>query len=44
MASETELDKSEVWFAVGMIVLIFTITIGASLIANCILLEEICSS
>ena len=30
------------WFALLMITLIFTLTIGAALLANCVLLDEIC--
>jgi uncharacterized membrane protein len=43
MAKQQELDKGEIWFAVGMIILIFTLTIGATLLANCMLLDEVCS-
>ena len=34
---------SDGWFAVLMIVLIFAISIGSALLANCFLLNEICS-
>jgi hypothetical protein len=34
---------SDGWFAVLMIVLIFALSIGSALIANCLLLNEICS-
>jgi len=39
---ETKLKTNEMWFAVAMIILIFSITIGSALIANCMLLDEIC--
>ena len=34
---------SDGFFAVLMIVLIFAISIGSALLANCLLLNEICS-
>jgi hypothetical protein len=34
---------SDGWFAVLMIVLIFSLSLGSALLANCLLLDEICS-
>ena len=34
---------SDGWFAILMIILIFAISIGSALLANCMLLNEICS-
>jgi len=34
---------SDVWFAILMMVLIFGISVGSALLANCLLLNEICS-
>ncbi len=34
---------SDGWFAVLIIALIFSISMGAALLANCMLLNEICS-
>jgi len=34
---------SDGWFALLMIILIFGISIGSALLANCLLLNEICS-
>ena len=34
---------SDGWFAILMIVLILGISLGAALVANCVLLNEICS-
>ncbi len=34
---------SDSWFAVLMVVFILTLFLGSALVANCILLDEICS-
>ena len=34
---------SDSWFAVLMIAFILTLYLGSALVANCILLDEICS-
>jgi len=34
---------SDGWFAILMIALIFALSIGSALVANCLLLNEICS-
>jgi len=34
---------SDGWFAVLMIILIFVLSMGSALVANCLLLNEICS-
>jgi len=39
-----KMPKGEYIFAFAMILLIFTITIGSVVIANCMLLQEICTN